>query len=100
MNASSISRIVRANTKLEKSSTGKGRVSDVSSEGYICQQDGDAVKVIYTASSLRYSEKGWQEYLEREHGALYLMAKVLRRKNYAVIVFDNMLVVQASVITE
>ena len=84
MNASSVSRIIKANTNISRSETARGRVSEVVSEGFKVEQNGSMVEVFYIASSLRYSDKGWQEFDEKQTGALYLIAKVLKRKGYSV----------------
>jgi len=95
MKASTISRVIKANTKLDKSTTERGRVSDVVSEGYVCKQDGENVKVYYVSTSLNHnSEKGHEIFLERQHGALYLMNRVLKSKGYEVIKSNNLLIVK------
>jgi hypothetical protein len=96
MNSSSISKAIKASTRIDKSTTARGRVSDVTSEGYISQQMGEIVKVSYVASSLGYSDKGWEIYQERQHGALYLIGKILRRKGYAVEQIGNLLQIKES----
>jgi hypothetical protein len=91
MNSSTISKTIKATTRLERSTSSRGRVSDVVSEGYICRQVGERVQVVYISSSLGYSDKGWEIYLERQHGALYLIGKVLRRKGYQITRDGNMI---------
>ena len=93
MNAATISKAIKAGTKVSKSTTERGRVSDVTAEGYVCKQVGDTVEVRYVSSSLGYSNKGWESFAEKENGALHIIAKVLGRKGYAVTKDDNLLVV-------
>ena len=82
--AAAISKAIKQGTKVSKSTSSRGRVSDVVSEGYQCKQGGDTVEVSYLSSSLGYSVKGWESFEERQAGALYIIAKVLKRKGYTV----------------
>ncbi len=82
--AAAISKAIKQGTKVSKSTSSRGRVSDVVSEGYQCRQGGDTVEVSYLSSSLGYSDKGWESFQERQSGALYIIAKVLKRKGYTV----------------
>lgn len=92
-NAQAISRAIKQNTKVTKSSTGRGKVSTVTSEGYQCTQNGDTVKVHYISQSYGYSSQGWGELEERRHGAIYIIKKVLERKGYKVKQFDDYLTI-------
>lgn len=83
-NAQAISRAIKQGTKVSKSTVSRGKVSDVISEGYQCKQGVSSVKVYYLSSSLGYSEKGWESFTEKQEGALYIIAKVLKRKGYTV----------------
>lgn len=96
MNSASVSRVIKASTHIDKSTTARGRVSDVTAEGYISQQVGEIVRVSYVASSLGYSDQGWEIYRERQHGALYLIGKILRRKGYDVQRVGNSLEIKES----
>jgi hypothetical protein len=82
--AAAISKAIKQGTKVSKSTASRGRVSDVVSEGYQCRQDSDTVEVYYLSSSLGYSDQGWHSFEERQSGAIYIIAKVLKRKGYTV----------------
>ena len=96
MNAATISRTIKASTNISRSETARGRVSEVRSEGFKVEQNGSIVEVYYISSSLKYSEKGWAEFNEKQIGALYLIAKVLKRKGYLVERNENNVIVKGA----
>lgn len=86
MNASTVSRVINKNVEVMKSSTGRGRVSDFTSEGYVTKnlEDG-TVRVSYTSVSTMISDKSWEYFVVRQAEAIAKIRTCLEANGFTVV---------------